>query len=351
MPERAFADDEAQSATTYELMQQLEEATAAYEEAQAEVERINQDLEDNEARIADLEELLPAQQKKGEKAARVLYKFNQDGVGFIDFLLGAQSFYDFITGLDYINRITEASMAEINELAAMREELDTRQSGLAEEQDKALKSVEEAEEALAAAQAAKEEADRRAAEEARLAEEARAAAAALAANPRNNDQGTIADQPKEEEKAASDESSEAEPEAESGGGNTNGGPAAAESPSDYDSFVNMWAPRIDAYLAGSPLAGQGRTFAVAAYNYSVDPRWSPAISCIESSKGRYCFKPYNAWGWGSASWGSWEEAINAHVAGLSRGYGYSITVDGAKKYCPPNWEFWYNNVSSQMNLI
>ncbi|MFR9006856.1 MAG: hypothetical protein ACLVKA_10885, partial [Collinsella aerofaciens] len=90
---------------------------------------------------------------------------------------------------------------------------------------------------------------------------------------------------------------------------------------DQASFVAEWAPRIDAYLAGSPLEGQGATFANAAWKYGVDPRFSPAISNTESSKGRHCFRPHNAWGWGNASWGSWEEAIDAHVSGLARGYG------------------------------
>ena len=121
--------------------------------------------------------------------------------------------------------------------------------------------------------------------------------------------------------------------------------------SDKETFVSQWAGRIDAYLAGSPLAGQGATFASAAWDYGVDPRWSPAISNTESSKGLYCFQSHNAWGWGSYSWSSWEEAIDAHVRGLARGYGYTISVEAAKKYCPPNWEHWYNATLAQMNMI
>ena len=118
-----------------------------------------------------------------------------------------------------------------------------------------------------------------------------------------------------------------------------------------DEFVSTWTARIDAYLAGSPLAGQGRTFAEAAWNNGVDPRWSPAISNTESSKGAHCFAPYNAWGWGDSSWSSWEEAINAHLAGLAANYGYSITYAFAVKYCPPNADHWFNATLSQMKLI
>ncbi len=121
--------------------------------------------------------------------------------------------------------------------------------------------------------------------------------------------------------------------------------------SDKTTFVESWAGRIDAYLAGSPLSCQGAVFAAAAWDYGVDPRFSPAISCVESSKGAACFLPYNAWGWGSISWGSWEEAIDAHVRGLARGYGYTLSEEAAKKYCPPNWQHWYSRVGEEMSRI
>lgn len=120
-----------------------------------------------------------------------------------------------------------------------------------------------------------------------------------------------------------------------------------------EAFLSEWTVRIDNYLAGSPLAGQGATFAEAAWNNSVDPRWSPAISNTESSKGAVPYKSsYNAWGWmASVTWGSWEEAINAHVAGLASGYGYSITLAAAQKYCPPTYQDWYNKTIAEMMKI
>ncbi|MDO4182746.1 MAG: CMP-2-keto-3-deoxyoctulosonic acid synthetase [Coriobacteriia bacterium] len=118
-----------------------------------------------------------------------------------------------------------------------------------------------------------------------------------------------------------------------------------------EAFIAEWGARIDAYLSHSVLAGYGETFAAAAWEYGVDPRWSPAISNTESGNGFNCFLPHNAWGWGSSSWSSWSEAINAHVAGLASAYGYSITYAFAAKYCPPNTQHWYNNTISQMQLI
>ena len=120
-----------------------------------------------------------------------------------------------------------------------------------------------------------------------------------------------------------------------------------------DAFIAEWTERIDAYLEGSELEGLGSVFAEAAWEYGVDPRWSPAIANTESSKGESCFEAYNAWGWmdDSVSWSSWTEAIYAHVEGLSEIYGYSITYSAAQTYCPPNYEVWFSNTLSEMLTI
>lgn len=129
-------------------------------------------------------------------------------------------------------------------------------------------------------------------------------------------------------------------------------PAQQEgSSSDKESFVNEWGARIDAYLEGSELAGYGSTFASAAYDNNVDPRWSPAIATVESGKGEFCFLENNAWGWGSSSWDSWEEAINDHVEGLATGYGYTLDYESAQTYCPPNADEWYEQCASEMESI
>ncbi len=116
-------------------------------------------------------------------------------------------------------------------------------------------------------------------------------------------------------------------------------------------FLAEWTARIDAYLAGSPLAGYGAVFAEAAWDNGVDPRWSPAISNTESGKGQVCFRYCNAWGWGNTGWSDWETAIRSHIEGLASGYGYSITPGAAQTYCPPTWESWYAKTYEQMTLI
>ena len=120
---------------------------------------------------------------------------------------------------------------------------------------------------------------------------------------------------------------------------------------DKIDFVWEWGARIDAYLDGFPLGGHGETFAAAAYDYGIDPRWSPAISCIESTKGLYCFLPFNAWGWGHVTWPDWDTAIYEHVKGLAEGYGPTFEYEDALKYCPPTADSWYAGVCGEMEKI
>ncbi len=118
-----------------------------------------------------------------------------------------------------------------------------------------------------------------------------------------------------------------------------------------DEFVTTWTARINDYLSGSPLSGYGSVFAEAAWQYGVDPRWSPAIANTESTKGRNCFASHNAWGWTGGSWSNWAAAINAHVAGLADVYGYTISRSNAEQYCPPNAANWYRDTLNEMQSI
>ena len=193
---------------------------------------------------------------------------------------------------------------------------------------------------------ARAEAERLAAEEeARLAEEARLEAERLAAE--EAERARIAEL-EAQQAAASQAAAQSQVSAEEPSQ-----PALSEIDwgQGRDSFIAEWTARIDAYLAGSPLAGYGSVFATAAWDNGVDPRLSPAISNTESTKGSFCFLPYNAWGWGDSSWSSWEEAINAHVAGLAAGYGGVLTPAGAAAYCPPHATDWYNKTLSQMQSM
>lgn len=355
----------AHAATYEELQKQVEDATAAYEQASANVDKINGEIDANEQRIADLEAEMPAQRERAAESVRTLYKLQQSSNGLVDLLLSSEDWSEFLSTLTYLDRIQAHNMDELQVLADMnaelqqeRDTLSARHAQASQEADRALTAQQEA---LAAREEVRMQAiaqaeAERAAAEAAIAEAAKAAEENKTFTNASGQQAEVSTpqdaSPTVDDNEGSETAQESSSEESSSQAET---PEPASEPvtitSERDSFIAKWAPRIDAYLAGSPLGGHGRTFAEAAWDYNVDPRWSPAISCIESSKGAICFRPHNAWGWGSASWSDWDSAIRSHVAGLSAGYGYTISTSAAKKYCPPTWQAWYSSVLSEMSCI
>ena len=364
-----LAPSPARAATYEELQQRVEESTAAYDEAVANVSQIQGEIDENEGKIAQIEAEMPAQRARAAESLRTLYKMQQSSNGLIDLVLSSDDFNEFIATVTYLDRIQSKNMSELERLNSLNDELLEAQDALTARQTQATQEAERAYQAQVDAVDAREavvrQAQAQALAEQQQAEEALAKAAKDAQEGKTftNASGqqvavTVSDkvltpapatsEPKQEQKKE-------EPKTET--------PAPAPTPtptptvqpvetvSKRDAFINEWAPRIDAYMSGFPLGGHGRTFAEAAWDYGVDPRWSPAIACIESTKGLYCFKPHNAWGWGSVSWPDWDTAIREHIAGLSAGYGYTISPSAAQKYCPPTWEDWYASVSAEMNKI
>ena len=307
-PVAAHAVTQETEAKLTETQKQVESSAAAYDEATANVQKLQQQINDNQAKIDEIEAQLPDMREKAGKAMRASYK-NQQGTNVLmSLVLQSDSLEDLLTRVTYLNQIQSSNTAALSELNDA-------------EQQKADEALKQAQQLREAAQA---QADKEAADE--LAALQQAAAQQAAGN------GTQSSASGSAQAGTVDNS-------------------AVDWSVDEATFVAQWGPRIDAYLAGSPLAGYGNAFASAAWKYGVDPRFSPAISNTESSKGANCFLPCNAWGWGSKSWSSWEQAIDSHVSGLAAGYGYTISVKGAQKYCPPNWYEWYNKTLAEMNKI
>ena len=323
-PVAAYAASQATQDQLSAAQQKIEAATSAYNDARTKLDDLQKQIDSNEASIEEIEAKLPEQQAKASSAMRDLYKYQKGTSPIVSFLVNTQSLGDFITTCKYTNQITSSSVDEIEELNKMQTELEQNKTELEQAKSQLETEQKTAEDALAQAQQLRSEAQAKAEQE-NAAELAKLEADKAAAAEKLSGEGVS-------------------------GNNSNTGN------SDYDSFINEWTSRIDNYLAGSPMAGQGYNFAVAAWNTGVDPRWSPAIACIESSKGLYCAGSYNAWGWsarggGWRSFGSWSEGVSAHVAYLGANYGSTLTPAAAKKYCPPTWQDWYNKVASQMNRI
>lgn len=374
-PAAAFAEEPSESAKLQEqansMAQKVEEATAAYQEAVNAVQDLEEQIAQNEARTTEIEAKLPEQRERTAKSIKALYLFQQSSPGLLGLILSAEDFNQFITMVRYIDTIHERNTNEIRELADMDKELKDTKAELTLEYDAAEQAQGEALSALDEARAVKRELQRRADEIAAAEAQARAEAVAAAqaaieeAKAREAAENQAREQEAQEQEAQEQEAQEQEKRpAEATFTTSSGNTATIEVPTEEPSAstepitnnttsqeTSGWAARIDAYLAGSPLAGYGSTFAAAAAQYGVDPRLSPAISCVESSKGAICFLPHNAWGWGSSSWSDWKTAIYDHVAGLASLYGGTLTIEGAKMYCPPTYQEWYSSVLAEMNSI
>ena len=329
----AYSITEETEAAISDAQQRIEESGQRYNEVMLKIDETNLLISDTQDKISGIEAELPLQREKSSTAIKTLYVFQSSSSGLLDIILHAESFTDFLDSVHYLNIINESTHAEIDRLDTMTQELADAQKQLSDEREALQIESQSAKNSLNQAQADREAAQ----EDARIQAEAEAAEAARIAKEAQEEQE--AQQEAEQEEDQGEEVTPAQPSYD------------IDWSVDKAAFVSDWSARIDAYLAGSPTAGCGKYYAEAAWDFGVDPRWSPAISNTESSKGAALFRPFNAWGWGSYSYGSWEEAIFAHVGGLSRGYGYTISLEGAKRYCPPTYEHWYNVTLAQMNMI
>lgn len=113
----------------------------------------------------------------------------------------------------------------------------------------------------------------------------------------------------------------------------------------------------------SPLLENSDTFVKVADQYNIDYRLLPAISCMESTCGKFLIEgSYNPFGWGvygnqHIAFDSYDTAIETVGEGLNKGYfskGADTIDEIAPIYTPPNSYNWANGVkffSKEMALI
>jgi len=105
------------------------------------------------------------------------------------------------------------------------------------------------------------------------------------------------------------------------------------------------AAKIDAYFGKHtlPLTGYGMTFVLAGEKYAVDPLLLASIAMRESTGGKHIPKgSFNAFGWGSAKFQSFEHAIN--MVAMNLGGHNERTAHYYKGKTIPNILRTYNSV-------
>ena len=196
---------------------EIEVLEAAHKSAEQKLLEAKARVAENQAKIDAIMRKLPAQQARTDAALRELYIMEDNRLMHVEMLLGADSLSDFFRRIDYFDRVSKVNLEELNKLKAMLEEL------------------EEARKELDAAQA---EADQQAA----IAREALTLAQDQRANRQHD--GQVSGMAQDNNAAIID---------------------GADWHMTEEQFVATWAPRIDAYLEGSPLAGTGTIFATMSF--------------------------------------------------------------------------------------
>ncbi|WP_265591667.1 coiled-coil domain-containing protein [Leptogranulimonas caecicola] len=232
MPVPALADGGEQEGDLSELQIKIEESGKAYDEACAKVESLNEEAAQNQARIDEVSTQLPAQRQKASAAIAASYKMSQNQPGLMGLILSSENFDDFLATITYLNAVQGHNLDQVDRLNDLQDELESNQAELAQRQAEAEAQKQAAQTALDEAKAAREEAQRQAEEQA--AREAAEAAAALQAE------------------ADAQAAAQAAPVSQAA---VPSAPSSVDWSSDKSSFVAQWAPRIDAYLAGSPPGG------------------------------------------------------------------------------------------------
>lgn len=126
------------------------------------------------------------------------------------------------------------------------------------------------------------------------------------------------------------------------------------------------AARLNAYLAGTPMAGLGKVLDRQGRLHGVSPYFTVAVAAKESSHGhRSCSgNPKNVWGLGACgrAWSppyfeTWTQAVNffvRFVKGRTRftsGWPNAVTPWGFSGYCDGCEASWATSVSWYMNRM
>lgn len=114
-----------------ELLGRIDESNEAYNTAVAHANELQDQIDANEARLAQIEEELPAKKDAAAKSLRVSYKMQAGGGDLIQLLLSSEDFNEVVSTLQYLEKITSHNNAAVEDLAQATDELEQLQSALA----------------------------------------------------------------------------------------------------------------------------------------------------------------------------------------------------------------------------
>ena len=111
-------------------------AVADYEEKQATLDETILRIEENETKLAEIEDEYQVKHGKLEKRVRDIYINGQ--ISYLDVMFGAQDFGDFLTRMDLLKRVMEQDSALVNAVLNYRNEIQA--IGVQLEEDRKVQS-------------------------------------------------------------------------------------------------------------------------------------------------------------------------------------------------------------------
>lgn len=121
----------ARATSLSELQGRIDESNEAYNTAVAHATELQDQIDANETRLAQIEEELPAKKDAAAKSLRVSYKMQTGSGDLIQLLLSSEDFNEVISTLQYLEKITSHNNAAVEDLAQATDELEQVQSALA----------------------------------------------------------------------------------------------------------------------------------------------------------------------------------------------------------------------------
>lgn len=121
----------ARATSLSELQSRIDQSNEAYNTAVAHANELQDQIDANEARLAKIEEELPAKKDAAAKSLRVSYKMQAGSGDLIQLLLSSEDFNEVISTLQYLEKITSHNNAAVEDLAQATDELEQLQSALA----------------------------------------------------------------------------------------------------------------------------------------------------------------------------------------------------------------------------
>lgn len=121
----------ARATSLSELQASIDESNGAYNTVVAHANELQEQIDANEARLAQIEEELPAKKDAAAKSLRVSYKMQAGSGDLIQLLLSSEDFNEVISTLQYLEKITSHNNAAVEDLAQATDELEQVQSALA----------------------------------------------------------------------------------------------------------------------------------------------------------------------------------------------------------------------------